>query len=126
MEEGSRIFERRNKFNQLRISMIDYMNNYMEYIKTILKKEDINESIKKDFIEHMQFMQHERLIHLLVTMLFALLLMFGFIIMLIYFSWILVVFTAIIFIVEIFYIFHYYKLENGVQKMYRVYDELGN
>ena len=104
--------------------MIDYMNNYMEYIKTILKKEDINESIKKDFIEHMQFMQHERLIHLLVTMLFALLLMFGFIIMLIYFSWILVVFTAIIFIVEIFYIFHYYKLENGVQKMYRVYDEL--
>ena len=105
--------------------MIDYMNNYMEYIKTILKKEDINESIKKDFIEHMQFMQHERLIHLLVTMLFALLLMFGFIIMLIYFSWILVVFTAIIFIVEIFYIFHYYRLENGVQKMYRLYDELG-
>jgi len=105
--------------------MIDYMNNYMEYIKTILKKEDINESIKKDFIEHIQFMQHERLIHLLVTMLFASLLMFGFIIMLIYFSWILVVFTAIIFIVEIFYIFHYYRLENGVQKMYRLYDELG-
>jgi len=104
--------------------MIDYMNNYMEYIKTILKKEDINESIRKDFIEHIQFMQHERLIHLLVTMLFASLLMFGFIIMLIYFSWILVVFTAIIFIVEIFYIFHYYKLENGVQKMYRLYDKL--
>jgi len=104
--------------------MIDYMNNYMEYIKTILKKEDINESIKKDFLVHIQFMQHERLIHLLVTMLFAALLMFGFIIMLIYFSWILVVFTAIIFIVEIFYIFHYYKLENGVQKMYRLYDEL--
>jgi ABC-type multidrug transport system fused ATPase/permease subunit len=96
----------------------------MEYIKTILKKEDINESIKKDFLEHIQFMQHERLIHLLVTMLFASLLMFGFIIMLIYFSWILVVFTAIIFFVEIFYIFHYYKLENGVQKMYRLYDEL--
>jgi len=96
----------------------------MEYIKTILKKEDINEDIKKDFLEHIQFMQHERLIHLLVTMLFASLLMFGFIIMLIYFSWILVVFTAIIFIVEIFYIFHYYKLENGVQKMYRLYDEL--
>ncbi len=104
--------------------MIDYMNNYMEYIKTILKKENINESIKKDLIEHIQFMQHERLIHLLVTMLFASLLMFGFIIMLIYFSWILVVFTALIFIVEIFYIFHYYKLENGVQKMYRLYDEL--
>jgi len=50
--------------------------------------------------------------------------MFGFIIMLIYFSWILVVFTGIIFIVEIFYVFHYYRLENGVQKMYRLYDEL--
>ncbi len=104
--------------------MIDYMNNYMEYIETILKKENINESIKKDFIEHIQFMQHERLIHLLVTMLFASLLMFGFVLILLYFSWILVGFTAIIFFVEIFYIFHYYKLENGVQKMYRLYDEL--
>ena len=104
--------------------MIDYMNNYMEYIKTILKKENINESIKKDFLEHIQFMQHERLIHLLVTMLFAIILISVFIIMLIYFSWILVVFTAIIFIVEIFYIFHYYKLENGIQKMYRLYDEI--
>ncbi len=104
--------------------MIDYMNNYMEYIKTILKKEDINESIKKDFIEHIQFMQHERLIHLLVTMLFAILLMFGFVVMLMYFSWIMVGFVVIIFVVEIFYIFHYYKLENGIQKMYRVYDEV--
>ena len=108
--------------------MIDYMNNYMEYIKTILKKENINkdeyESIKKDFIEHIQFMQHERLIHLLVTMLFASLLMFGFVIIYVYLTGVTVVFTVLILIVEIFYIFHYYKLENGVQKMYRLYDEL--
>jgi len=100
------------------------MNNYMEYIKTILKKEDINEDIKKDFLEHIQFMQHERLIHLLVTILFAILLMFGFVMMYISFNWMTVALTVIIFIVEIFYIFHYYRLENGVQKMYRVYDEL--
>ncbi len=108
--------------------MIDYMNTYLEYIKSKLGDKDLSkgdlETYKSDFLSHIQFMQHERLIHLLVTILFAFLLMFGFIIMLIYFSWILVVFTAIIFIVEIFYIFHYYKLENGIQKMYRVYDEL--
>ena len=108
--------------------MIDYMNTYLEYIKSKLGDKDLSkgdlETYKSDFLSHIQFMQHERLIHLLVTILFAFLLMFGFIIMLIYFSWIMVIFTGIIFIVEIFYIFHYYKLENGIQKMYRVYDEL--
>lgn len=108
--------------------MIDYMNTYLEYIKSKLGDKDLSKSdlemYKSDFLSHIQFMQHERLIHLLVTMIFAFLLMFGFILILIYFSWIMVIFTGIIFIVEIFYIFHYYKLENGVQKMDRVYDEL--
>lgn len=108
--------------------MIDYMSTYLEYIKSKLSGKNLTktelEIYRSDFLSHIQFMQHERLIHLLVTMLFAILLMFGFVVMLIYFSWIMVVFTGIIFIVEIFYIFHYYKLENGIQKMYRVYDEL--
>ncbi len=103
------------------------MNTYLEYIKSKLSNKDLSksdlETYRSDFLSHIQFMQHERLIHLLVTMLFAMLLMFGFIIILIYFSWVMVVFTGIIFIVEVFYIFHYYKLENGIQKMYRVYDE---
>ena len=108
--------------------MIDYMNTYLKYIASRLSDRDISKSdlemYKSDFLSHIQFMQHERLIHLLVTILFAFLLMFGFILIFIYFSWIMVIFTGIIFIVEIFYIFHYYKLENGVQKMYRVYDEI--
>jgi len=103
------------------------MYNYIVYIEAILKKGNIDKddykSINRDFLEHIQFMQHERLIHLLVTILFAALLMFGFVVMLIYFSWIMVGFVVIIFVVEIFYTFHYYKLENGVQKMYRLYDE---
>lgn len=104
--------------------MIDYMNEYEKYIKNKYTNGKLSTEDRNDFLEHIKFMQHERLIHLLVTILFAFLLMFGFIIMLIYFSWIMVGFTVIIFIVEIFYIFHYYKLENGVQKMYRLYDEV--
>lgn len=108
--------------------MIDYMNTYLKYITSRLSENGISKSdlemYKSDFLSHIQFMQHERLIHLLVTILFAFLLMFGFILIFIYFSWIMVIFTGIIFIVEIFYIFHYYKLENGVQKMYRLYDEI--
>lgn len=104
------------------------MNTYLEYIKSKLSDKDLSkndlEMYRSDFLSHIQFMQHERLIHLLVMMLFAMSLMFGFIFILIYFSWIMVVFTGIIFIVEIFYIFHYYKLENSIQKMYKVYDEL--
>ena len=50
--------------------------------------------------------QHERLVHLLVTMFFACLL-----------------FAAVglfLFVLELFYIRHYYYLENGTQRLYRL------
>ncbi len=104
--------------------MIDYMTEYEKYIKGKLTNGKLSTEDRNDFIEHIKFMQHERLIHLLVTMLFASLLMFGFVMIYISFNWMTFILTVIIFIVEIFYIFHYYKLENGVQKMYRLYDEV--
>ena len=104
--------------------MIDYINNYVKFITGRVTNGKLNAEDKNDFLIHIQFIQHERLIHLLVMILFAMLLIFGFIVLLISFSWLMVVFTGIIFIVEIFYIIHYYRLENGVQKMYRLYDEL--
>lgn len=107
--------------------MIKYINTYTKEIEKKLEEEKINMKVlKSDILVHIKFFQHERLIHLLVTILFAFLSVFGFISMIIYPNWMTILFTALVLIPEIFYILHYYKLENGVQQMYRLYDEVLN
>ncbi|MBD5113672.1 MAG: hypothetical protein HDT46_00480 [Ruminococcaceae bacterium] len=65
------------------------------------------------------FFQHERLIHLIVTMTFALLtvISLGLTVSEIYFLPLFVLFLVL----EVPYVFHYYRLENGVQKLQRLY-----
>lgn len=67
------------------------------------------------------FFQHERLIHLIVTMTFALLtvISLGLAVSEIYLLPLFVLFLAL----EVPYVFHYYTLENGVQKLQRLYRE---
>ena len=71
-----------------------------------------------------QFMQHERLVHFLVTILFAL----GFFITLaIYLLGELIMMLPLLILILgllIPYIAHYYFLENSVQKMYKLHDEI--
>lgn len=71
-----------------------------------------------------EWFQHERLIHLLVTLFFALFsiaMLFAFIV----FSEIMIGVLFIIFgITTGFYINHYYLLENKTQYLYKLYDEI--
>lgn len=70
--------------------------------------------------------QHERLVHLLVTMFFACLLLaavglfFAVIPAGLLLSVLMGVLTLILFVLELFYIRHYYYLENGTQRLYRL------
>lgn len=69
------------------------------------------------------FYQHERLIHLLVTMLFALL-TFGSVIITLSSPDLPVAIVSVLFLSLLLpYIIHYFHLENGVQKLYSLYDE---
>lgn len=103
--------------------------HYMDYIDKLLAededecKQDYETLIKQHLIE-IDFFMHERLVHLLVTLAFAI---FGFMIFLtlvINFQPGLLLLFAAILVLLIPYIMHYYLLENGVQKMYRQYDEM--
>lgn len=80
-------------------------------------------------LHQIAFFQHERLIHLLVTILFAILTFAIFILN--YMELMagrpnigLVILLALVIVLLIPYIMHYFLLENGVQKMYRQYDEM--
>lgn len=100
---------------------------YLEKIDGIIgedaKDTDWNEVLEEHLVQ-VGFFQHERLIHLLVTILFAVIAFMTLIVMTIQFSIpVLMLFVAIL-VLLIPYINHYYLLENGVQKMYEQYDEI--
>ena len=69
-------------------------------------------------------MQHERIVHFLVTMMFALILSIFMGIVIFTDNPAMLLLVTIILVLLGFYIKHYYFLENTVQKMYRVYDDI--
>ena len=70
------------------------------------------------------FFQHERLIHLLVTLTFALLTIGSAFVIIITSYYPLALLTLMLMVLLIPYIAHYYLLENETQKMYAQYDEI--
>jgi len=101
--------------------------SYMDYIDKVLENNDTCMSYEEILEEHkiqLGFFMHERLVHLLVTLTFALLGFGTFFMLVMEFSIGMLVLFAAILVLLIPYIMHYYLLENGVQRMYKQYDEL--
>lgn len=102
--------------------------SYRKKIDGLLKKEDSNwEEILKEHLTQVSFFQHERLIHLIVTVLFAILEIMSILCTVIVYTMggnnpALLFMSLLILILLIPYIRHYYILENEVQKMYTQYD----
>lgn len=78
----------------------------------------------EDLLRQIVFFQHERLIHLIVTVTFALLAMLTLVGILFDPQPALFLLFFLLFVLLVPYIRHYYILENGVQKLYRYYDML--
>ncbi len=72
-------------------------------------------------LKRIEFYQHERLIHLIVTMSFAVFFFISLALALFLTQIGLTALTVIFLIMTIAYIKHYYFLENSVQKMYKYY-----
>ncbi|MBN1850153.1 MAG: hypothetical protein JW932_16390 [Deltaproteobacteria bacterium] len=102
------------------------MRGVSEFIKehnAFLKTKDLDRGSLTYHLTQIQFLQHERLIHLMV-MLFVILctLLFLGLYLFIQLTAFLIVFGLLL-ILTVFYIFHYYKLENTVIEWYFIYDE---
>ena len=97
--------------------------NYRKYIDSLLTRDDNDwEFLRREHLVQVQFFQHERLIHLIVTVLFALMEIMSVIATVATgYLWLLVL-VAVLLILLVPYIRHYYILENEVQKMYAQYD----
>lgn len=100
---------------------------YLTYIDELLEKDDVDwdEEIKKHLVQ-IGFFAHERLVHLIVTVLFALMTLATILYCNYTGSMIALVLTVALLVLLIPYIMHYYLLENSVQKMYVQYDIMMN
>lgn len=90
--------------------------------------EQITQELIRDKLEEhlvqVGFFQHKRLIHLIVTVTFALLEMLAIVLSVISDSLFTLLLPVVILILLVPYIRHYYILENEVQKMYGQYDRM--
>lgn len=113
--------ERLKKYLKRTEELIEYLNRTgedEESLKERLEKE------KAELLIQIGFFQHERLIHLIVTVLFALMTILVFLVAVTNFELWTGVLLALLLVLLIPYIKHYYLLENGTQKLYRFYDKL--
>jgi len=101
--------------------------NYISYVESVLAGEstlESDEAARTDLILQIQFFQHERLIHLLVTLLFALLFVGTTLFFTVYPTLPLLVLDLLFLVLLVPYIRHYYILENGTQRLYHLQDKL--
>lgn len=100
--------------------MRKYITDYIENIDKIINDKKYNKKIIDEHLIKISFFQHERLIHLLVTLFYALIFILFLALITLTYLFAFIAFILCIFL--IFYIRHYFYLENCVQYMYKQYD----
>lgn len=106
--------------------MADRIKQYMTYVNQILESDeerDWEEEMQKHLVQ-IAFFAHERFIHLIVTVLFALMTTMVFLYTFSNFSVPLLLLMVLLLGLLIPYIKHYFLLENSVQDMYEQYDKM--
>ena len=107
--------------------MTDPIQQHTQYMTDILKKPHTPLETENMLFYHetkLRHFQHERLIHLLVTLTIGICLLLTSIATLLIPSLMLFIITGLLLVLFLPYIIHYRTLENGVQKLYQFTDTL--
>lgn len=110
----------------------DYVAKMMKLAEEITGQNSATKQNKEEILREMLiqigFFQHERLIHLIVTVLFAFLTIFTAACSCfsnnLYYGILYCLLCVLCLALLVPYIHHYYVLENGVQKLYEIYDSI--
>ncbi len=105
--------------------MAKRIKRYLAYVEGLLTKEDLDyEQELRKHLKQIDFFMHERLIHLIVTVLFALATLGSCIAFIVSEKLQILILALALMVLLIPYIKHYYLLENSVQYMYEQYDRM--
>ncbi len=103
------------------------MLEYLARIDALLANPPEGVDYQREIAKHLiqiEFFMHERLVHLIVTVLFAILTVGTILYTVAAPSLGMLLLVVAFLVLMIPYIMHYYLLENGVQKMYEQYDRI--
>jgi len=110
--------------------MTEYINTYINSVRIFMDEKMASASYEElaeiihEFERKIEYFQHERLIHLIVTVLFAIMEIMSIYVTAVTYNVTAVILSIMFLILLVPYVMHYYFLENSVQKMYRMRDEL--
>lgn len=110
--------------------MKKYISEYMSELKKFLDNElsKADQETKDKVLHELEikilYFQHERLIHLIVTVLFAILEIISVLSFFMVGNFFPLVLAVMLLILLVPYIFHYFFLENSVQELYKLRDRL--
>ena len=102
--------------------MKNEVKDYLSEVEIRLKdKDSIDEAFLSEMLTRIGFYKHERLVHLIVTMTFAIMTVLAFFMLVTAYSLPALLLSLLFLGLVIPYIAHYYFLENSVQKLYKLY-----
>ncbi len=104
--------------------MTKQVTEYLIYIRAFMREEHSSEEFRTErelLLKRIEFYQHERLIHLLVTLGFAVFFLLSLMMYFMVKQAAVLVLSVLFLVLLIPYIKHYYFLENSVQELYTVY-----
>ena len=105
------------------------LKTYRDKISALLASGDSSvdwEVVRQEHLVQISFFQHERLIHLLVTLAFALMVLVSAVATVLVPQYFTAALLALLLVLLVPYIVHYYHLENGTQELYVQYDQLAD
>ncbi|MRS12250.1 MAG: hypothetical protein EG823_04160 [Actinobacteria bacterium] len=101
-----------------------YLNAHEALVRARLAQGEDREALARYHLTRVEFLQHERLVHLLVMLFVGLCVLVMFLALILEpsvpMALLLLLFVGLL----IPYVLHYYLLENGVQRWYRLADEI--
>ena len=102
--------------------MKKYLYNYVNSIDEIIKNNSVTKEIIDEHLIKINFFQHERLIHLIVTSIYSIIFVISMVAALynIIFCFVGLIFTCFL----LPYVIYYFQLENKVQYLYKQYDKM--
>ncbi len=100
-----------------------YIRQLRSFLENKTEIKDV-EGFKQELLREIQFWQHERLVHLIVTFMFAIVTVAVLLVMI--FQPMIPLFLLFVLLLCLLfpYITHYFVLENGVQTLYVIYEEV--
>ncbi|MBR4112981.1 MAG: hypothetical protein IKK53_08130 [Ruminiclostridium sp.] len=96
---------------------------YLDFVRLQIKGKNVTNEFLEMLLTRIKFYQHERLIHLIVTMTFAIMTVISFFMLVTEGTAAAVLLSVLFLCLTVPYVMHYYFLENSVQALYKLYYE---